>query len=153
MSLLQKRKNRNGSLFPSLRNEPLANRFFIPRLFDVGDDFFNEGVSVPPANITETNKDFRLELSVPGFKKEDFTIDVESGLLTISSEKEEESKTDDKNYRRREFSYSSFSRTFQLPENSDENTINAKYENGMLQIIIPKKEVTVAKPKKQIKVG
>jgi len=86
-------------------------------------------------------------------KKDDFKVDVENGILTISSEMQEEKKDEDKNYRRREFSCSSFSRTFSLPENVDENNINAKYDNGMLQVTIPKKEVTSSKQKKQISVA
>jgi HSP20 family protein len=107
---------------------------------------------MPPANIIEGEKEYRLELSVPGFRKEDFNIDIEQGVLTISSERKEESNKEEKNYSRKEFSYSSFSRTFQLPENCDENSINAKYDNGVLQLTIPKKEVATAKPKKQIKI-
>lgn len=153
--LTKKRRNGNGSLFPSLRNDFLSNRFFSPRrLFDFDDDFFDGGMSTPPpANITETNKEFRLDLSVPGMKRDDFDVDIENGVLTISAEKEEEKKQDDRNYKRREFSYNSFCRTFTLPENVNESNINAKYDNGMLQITIPKKEVTVSAPKKQITVS
>lgn len=150
--LEKKRRNGNGTLFPSLRNNFFANSFFNPDLLDFDDEFFTKGISYPPANIAETNKEFKLELSAPGMKRDDFKINVEDGVLTISSEKEEEKKDEDKNYHRREFSYSSFSRTFALPDNADENSINAKYNNGMLEVIIPKKEITVAKPKKEIKV-
>jgi HSP20 family protein len=149
--LTQKRKNGNG--FPSLRNDLLSSNFFIPRLFDFEDDFLNRSIGVPLANITEDNKEYRIDLSVPGMKRDDFKVDVDNGILTISSEKEEEKKEDDKNYRRREFSFTSFSRTFTLPENTDESKIDAKYDNGMLQLTIPKKEVTVSKAKKQIKVS
>jgi HSP20 family protein len=151
--LTKKRKNGSGSLFPSLRNDFFSNRFMSPRLFDFDDDFFSEGVSSPPANINETNKEYMIDLSVPGMKRDDFKVDVEDGVLSISCEKEEEKKDEGKNYRRREFSYSNFSRTFTLPDNIDENAIVAKYDNGMLQVTIPKKEVSVSKPKKEIKVG
>jgi len=151
--LTKKRKNGNGGLFPSLQNDFFRPRFFTPRMFDLDDDFFSSEVTSPPANISETNKEFRLDLSVPGMKRDDFKIDVEDGVLSISSEKEEEKKEEDKNYRRQEFSYSSFCRTFDLPDNVDENNINAKYDNGMLQITMPKKEVTLSKPKKEIKVA
>lgn len=153
--LTKKRRNGNGGLFPSLRNDFFNNGLFTPRLFNFDEDFFdgNGGLSAPPANITESNKDFKLDLSVPGMKRDDFQVDVEDGVLTISSEKEEEKKEEDKNYMRREFSYNSFCRTFNLPENVDENNINAKYENGMLQVTIPKKEITVSKPKKKISVS
>jgi HSP20 family protein len=151
--LTKRRRNGNSGLFPTLRNDFLMSGFFPPRLFDFDEDLFTGGISSPPANIHETNKEFQLDLSVPGMKRDDFKVDVEDGVLTISSEKEEEKEDKDKNYRRREFSYSSFSRTFTLPENVDENNINAKYDNGMLHVTIPKKEVSMSKPKKQITVG
>jgi HSP20 family protein len=152
MTQLIKRRNGNGRLFPSLRNDFRANRFFMPDLFDFDDDLFNTDMTIPPANIIENQNNYRLDLSVPGMKKDDFKVDIEDGILTISSEKEEENNQDDKNYRRREFSYSSFSRSFTLSDNMDENNINAKYDNGMLHITIPKKEVTVSKPKKEISI-
>jgi HSP20 family protein len=151
--LTKKRRNGNGGLFPSLRNDFFTDRFFTPRLFDFDDDLFTGGISIPPANINETNKEFQLDLSVPGMKRDDFKVDVEDGVLTISSEKEEEKEEKDKNYRRREFSYSTFSRSFPLPDNTDENNINAKYDNGVLHVTIPKKEISMSKPKKQITVG
>jgi HSP20 family protein len=144
-------KKRNSGLFPLLKND-FTNGFFTPRLFDFDDNFWTRSLDTPPANIKETDKDFKLELSAPGMSKGDFKIDVEDGVLTISSEKTEESKDEDKNYKRREFSYSSFSRSFPLSENIDENNINAKYDNGILQVTIPKKETSVSRPKKQIKV-
>jgi len=151
--LTKKRKNGNGGLFPSLRNDFFSNRLFTPRLFDIESDIFDGGLNTPPANIIETNKDYKVDISVPGMKRDDFHVDVEDGVLTITSEKEEEKKEEDKNYRRREFSYNSFCRTFPLPDNVDENNINAKYDNGVLEVTIPKKEVTMSKPKKEIKVS
>ena len=152
MTQLTKRRNGNGGLFPFLRNDFLANRFFTPDLFDFNDDFFNTSMAIPPANITEANNHFRLDLSVPGMKREDFKVDVEDGILTISSETKEETEGENNSYKHWEFSCSSFSRSFTLPDNTDENNINAKYDNGMLQVTIPKKEVTVSKPKKEISV-
>jgi HSP20 family protein len=108
-------------------------------------------MTIPPVNIEETNKEFKIDLCVPGMKREDFKVDVESGALTISSEKEEEKKEEDEKFKRREFSYHKFSRTFQLPENIDENNINAKYDNGILLVTIPKKEETKPKQKKKSK--
>jgi HSP20 family protein len=153
MTLLSKRKNGNGGLFPSLAGDLLSDRFFTPRLFGLDEDFLTEGMTIPPVNIQETNKEFKLELCVPGMKREDLKVDIEDGALTISSEKEEEKKEDDKTYKRREYYYNKFTRTFQLPENIDENSVNAKYDNGVLQVTIPKKEITQSKPKKEIKVG
>ncbi len=151
--LTKRRSNGENTLFPSFRSSFFPNRYFGSGLFDFDNELWNRNLSAPPANIIENEKDFKLELSVPGFKKEDFTIDIEQGVLTISSERKEESTREEKNYSRKEFSYSSFSRTFQLPENTDENNISAKYDNGVLQLTIPKKELAAAKPKKQIKIG
>lgn len=151
--LTKKRRNGNGGLFPSLRNDFLTNRFFTPRLFDFDDEFFTRNVAPPLANINETNKEYQLDLSVPGMKRDDFKVDVDNGIITVSSEKEEEKNEEDKNYSRREFSYSKFSRSFSLPENADENNINAKYDNGILKVTIPKVQESISKPKKEIKVG
>jgi HSP20 family protein len=145
--------NGENALFPSFRNSFFPNRYFGPELFDFDNELWNRKISIPPANVIENEKDFKLELSVPGFKKEDFNIDVDQGTLVISSEKKEESNKEEKNYSRKEFSYSSFSRTFQLPDNTDENSITAKYDNGVLQLTIPKKELASAKPKKQVKIS
>jgi len=153
MTQLTKRRRGNGGLFPTLRNDFLTPGIFSPRMFDFDVDFFDGGMTIPPANINETNKEFQLDLSVPGMKRDDFKLDIDNGILTISSEKEEEKRDEDRNYRRREFSYSSFSRSFTLPENVDEDNINAKYENGMLKVTIPKKEVAISKPKKEIRVA
>ena len=94
-----------------------------------------------------------VELAAPGLEKKDFKIELENQVLTVSSEKEEEKKEETKNFKRREFSYNSFSRSFQLPEDVLSDKIDAKYENGILKLSVPKKEVTVSKPKKEIKVG
>jgi HSP20 family protein len=144
-------KRKNGS-HPRLRNDFFTNRLFFPRLFDLDDDFFGNGMSTPPANVTESEKEYNVELSVPGMNREDLKIDVDAGVLSVSSEKEEERKSEEKDYHRKEFSYSSFKRTFTLPENANEENIKAKYENGMLKISIPKSEQSISKPKKEIKI-
>jgi HSP20 family protein len=154
MTELTKRKtNGESSLFFPFRSSFFPNRFFGSPLFDMDNELWNRNVTIPPANVIENEKEYKLELSVPGFRKDDFNIDIEQGVLTISSERKEESNKEEKNYSRKEFSYSSFSRTFQLPENTDENAVSAKYDNGVLQLVIPKKEITASKPKKQIKIG
>ena len=99
------------------------------------------------------NKNFKIELAAPGFDKKDFKVETDNGMLTISSEKEKEEKEDTENYRRREFSFSSFRRSFQLPENSIQDKIEAKYENGVLKLTLPKKEISISKPKKEIKIA
>ena len=132
-----------------MMNEFLPNRFFNGSLFDFDDDFFS---STPPANIKENDKEFLLYMSSPGMRREDFKIELENGILTVSSEREEVLNEDEEKYRRKEFSYYSFSRTFALPDNVDENNIKAKYENGMLELILPKKEGAISKPRKKISV-
>lgn len=151
--LTKTRRNGNGGSSHSLKNDFLTNRFFTPRLFDFDDEFFTRSITPPLANINETNKEYQMDLSVPGMKRDDFKVDVDNGIITISSEKEEEKNEEDKNYSRCEFSYSKFSRSFTLPENADENNIKAKYDNGILKVTIPKVEESISKPKKEIKVG
>jgi HSP20 family protein len=109
--------------------------------------------TLPSVNINEDESSFRIEVAAPGLEKKDFKIETEGGYLIISSEKEQESTDEKENYRRREFSYSSFSRSFQLPENSLPEKIEAKYENGILRLVLPKKEHTSVKHRKEIKVA
>jgi HSP20 family protein len=130
---------KNGG-FPSL----LSN-FFGPSLidrdfFDVDSDVFPSriGINVPSANISETSKEYTLELAAPGLERKDFNVEVENHMLKISAEKEEEKKEKDGEYSRREYSFNSFSRSFSLPENVKEGNIDAKYENGILKVLIPK---------------
>ena len=125
------------------RNKPFDNLF---------DDFVNtfpsvwgnigkeETFALPPVNIYETKDAFELELNVPGRRKEDFQLAVEKGLLTISYEKKDEQKSEDRKAVRREFSFRSFKRTFHLDEKINVNGISAKYENGMLTLNLPKME-------------
>jgi HSP20 family protein len=94
----------------------------------------------PPVNIHETTEAFHIEFNVPGRKKEDFKINVEGGLLTVSFEKKEENAVEGYKTVRREFSYKSFKRSFNLDHEIDTNNIQAKYENGLLKLLLPKKE-------------
>jgi len=147
---------RNGSLFPSLSSELFdVDRFFGPGLLDFESKLLDMDIakSIPPVNVTETEKEFKLELAAPGLTRKDFKVETDNGILTISSEKEEEKKEEKKNFKRREYSYSGFSRSFSLPENVLADKIDARYENGILHLQIPKKEVTLSKPKKEIKVA
>lgn len=118
-----------------------------------GKDFFGKdltgmmeklgrmGTSVPAVNIHETPEAYTLEVAAPGMQKEDFEISLKDKTLTISSQKkqEQEEKDETKNTLRREFSFTSFSRSFNLPENIEADQVVAKYTDGMLQINIPKK--------------
>lgn len=120
---------------------------FIDRFFQL-DPFFNGEVlgnmsnDLPAVNIQETAQAFVLELAVPGRKKEDFKIELNDQTLRISSEQrmQEEEKSEDGRYTRREFGYQAFSRSFQLPQSIDSQAIEARYEAGILRILLHKKE-------------
>jgi HSP20 family protein len=116
----------------------------------VVDDFINSipglwnegysGINLAPVNIHEATDGFHLEVSVPGISKEDIKVNVDKGLLTISFDKKEESKSEDYKTVRREFSQRSFKRTFTVAEQVNVEAIQAKYENGILKLFLPKKE-------------
>jgi HSP20 family protein len=99
-----------------------------------------ESYGFPPVNIHETSDAYHLELSAPGRGKEDFKLAVDNGQLTISFEKKEDTKTEDYKTVRKEFSFRSFKRSFTLDDKIDSNSIQAKYENGVLKVLLPKKE-------------
>ncbi len=115
----------------------------------------NFGANVPAVNIKESETEFAVELAAPGKKKEDFNIEVDENVLTISAEaKNERQEKDEKGrYTRREFSYSSFKRAFTLPETVNEADIKASYEDGVLHITLPKREEALPKPKRMIEIG
>lgn len=119
----------------------LFNDFFKPwnEWFDNGS-LFGRTLSVPAVNINENNDNYEVSLAVPGLKKDDFKIDVNGNMLTISSEKEETKEEKDKTFTRKEYNYSSFSRSFTLPEEVNKEKIEAKYEEGVLKLTLPRKE-------------
>ena len=151
-NLTKKKSNGSSILLPDLLDDFFGRRFFSPSVSDLGSNIWNRNLNVPPANITETKTEFILELSAPGLKKDDFQIEIDNNILTISSEKKEESKEEEENYMRKEFSYSSFRRSFHLPETIQEDKINAKYDNGLLKVSIPKSEDHDAPSRKKIKI-
>ena len=119
-------------------NNPLMNEMMSgmhKRQTNSGCDF-----NRPAANIIENEKDFIIELAAPGMKKEDFNINVEDDILTISVEREEMEEKENKNFTRREFRYDGFSRSFSLPEIINQDKIKADYKNGVLSIMLPKGE-------------
>jgi len=91
-------------------------------------------------NISETEKAFRIELAAPGLTKSDFKINVDKKIITISAEKKEESVSEEKLFSKREFNYTSFSRSFALPETVDHSNIDAVYEDGVLVVTVGKRE-------------
>ena len=102
--------------------------------------FFGKIQAVPAVNITDNKDDYQVSVAVPGMKKSDFKIDVEGNMLTISSEKEESSEEKDARYTRKEYSYSSFRRSFALPEEVNQEKIEASYQDGVLKVMLPKKD-------------
>lgn len=109
--------------------------------FDNGNsNIWGTAMNIPAVNITEHKDAYEVSLAVPGMKKDDFKIDVAGNMLTISSEKEETKEEEDKKFTRKEYNYSSFSRSFTLPEEINREKINAKYDNGILKISLPRKE-------------
>lgn len=107
-----------------------------------GDNFFKNDFAahMPAVNVSKENDALHLELSAPGFNKEDIKVEVENGVLTISGTHKVENESKDKAYYRKEFSYGSFKRNFNLPAEYNADNINAKYENGILKLMVPKKE-------------
>lgn len=116
---------------------------------------FNTGLSLPKVNIQETADAYHVDMAVPGMKKSDFNIEVDNQILSISSEvkKEGEHGDDNQNYTRREFGYASFSRSFTLPESINESKIEASYHEGILSIMLPKKEEAKRLPARKIKIS
>lgn len=151
MTLLTTKK-RNGRLIPKFMDDFFNNDRF---LLDFNSTFpeVNFQNVLPEANIVENKKEYQIELAAPGLDKKDFNIEMKNGMLTISAEKEEETKSEDKNYLSREFSYSSLYRSFVLPDNLIADKIDAKYENGVLKLKLPKSEVSISEPVKHIKVN
>ncbi len=133
-------------------NHPFGNTSLINWIFDdvLTKDAFNSGnnahsvlsaLNKPSTNITEDENSFTLEIAAPGLEKKDFSIDLKENAIHISAKKEEEEKENNKkNYKSREFNFSSFKRSFRLPENTDIDHISAEYIHGILHVTLPKKE-------------
>lgn len=116
-------------------------------LFNAIPNRWNEATNTVPVNIYEATDGYHLEVSAPGLNKEDFKVNVDKGLLTISYEQKEEKKTEDHKTVRREFSARSFKRSFTVDELVDVDNIQAKYDNGVLKLYLPKKEQAKNNPK------
>ncbi len=127
--------------FPSLWED-----FFNSDLFNL-PTVARRGMNVPAVNISETDKDYLVELAAPGMKKSDFKINLDRNVLTISSETKQEEEEETKNFSRKEYSFSSFERSFTLPEAVNQEKIDAKYQDGVLKISLPKKEEVLSKSK------
>jgi len=129
--------------------------FYMSNLFY--DDFFtalqNRTSSMPSVNIHEDEKKYTLELAIPGMDKKDLKIDINEDVLTISSESKNETEENSDGYKRKEFSYSSFSRSFYIPENVNRDKIEAGYKDGILTVGLPKLEEERSKITRQINIS
>ncbi len=143
---------RSNGLFPSVPS--FFDDFLTKDVFDWSNANRSYGSSLPAVNIKEDSDNFEVEVAVPGLKKDDFNIELENDVLTISSEKERKTESKEDKYVRREFQYSSFKRTFSLPENVvNGDMVEADYTNGVLHILLPKKEEVKPKPAKTIQIA
>ena len=141
MNLIRKQ----NAFFPSLVDE----------LFNQDMRVRNSSISstMPAVNIIEQDTQFLIELAAPGNKKEDFEIEIEDGILSISSSNEEENTSEKETFTRHEFSYNSFRRSFTIPESVDVSTIEANYNEGVLLIKLLKLEEALPQPKKLITIS
>lgn len=136
----------------------MKNDEFFPSVSSFFDDIYNKdlmsniakGTSIPAVNISEEKESFNLEIAAPGMKKDDFKINLEGKEISISSEKKEEKEVADKKVTRKEFSFTSFYRSFRLPENVATDKILATYTDGILKVEIPKMSIPEAEKMKQI---
>jgi len=136
----------------------LRNKRFLPSFDDdvFGKDLmrdffdFESNPSVPDVNVREDKDKYTIEVAAPGLDKKDFNVDVQNNVLTISSEKESKDEDKEENFLRREFSYTSFHRSFSLPETVKVEDIKAKHEKGVLYVEMPKKKEAVEQASKKI---
>lgn len=132
---------------------------FFNREFDnfFSDRYFGNNVfaSTPAVNVVENKDGFRIEVAAPGMKKDDFKINLNHNHLVISAQKQEETAEDnqEQKYARREFSYSSFQRTFTLPQSVDGEKVEASYTDGILHVTLPKREEAKVKPAREISIA
>lgn len=154
MSLVKFRSRPFGNLvtqdFFNLDNF-FDNRFWNQSLID--NPFWNGKTMEPALNIKETDHNFEIELAVPGFAKKDFDVTIENGCLNISAEKEHSDENNENDFTRREFSYSSFQRSLQLPDTVKDEDIKAKYNDGILSFKLAKKEEAKKIPPKKVQIA
>lgn len=141
MNLIRRTSN---PLFPSLLDEFFGTEFPLSAT--------SQRVNVPSVNITESDTAFQLALAAPGKTRKDFNVELDDHVLTVSSESKHEDTTKTEQYTRREFRYDNFQRSFRLPDSIDSTKIVAKYDNGILNITLPKLEEAIPEPKKLIEI-
>jgi HSP20 family protein len=150
MTLAKRNGNPTNSMMPGFFDD-----FFSRDLFDWGNSNFSMNGTLPAVNVKETAESFVVEMAAPGMKKDDFKVELNNNILSISSERKEENEhKEGSKYTRKEFSYQSFQRSFQLSKEAvDADNIQAKYENGVLQLTIPKREEAKQKPTRLIEIS
>ena len=141
-------KSKENMAVPSFFSDFFSTDFF-------NDDFVNAPLTkwVPAANVKETPSHYEVELAAPGMKKEDFRVQLEDDVLSIEARKEEEKNETNERFTRREFRTSSFMRSFRLPKSVMNEKIDAKYDNGILKLILPKKEESRQPGPKEVKIS
>ena len=145
---------RNGNLLNPL--PMIFDDFFNRDLFNWGTSNFSDtNTTIPAVNIKETAENYEVDVAAPGMTKKDFKVELDGNALTISSERtNQKDENEGERYARKEFSYQSFQRTFTLQKDVvDIDKIQAKYENGLLQLLIPKKEEAKQKPPRLIQIS
>lgn len=142
---------RNSGLLPNI---PSFDDFWTRDLFDWSDSWSNDS-TLPAVNIQESNDEFVVEMAAPGMKKDDFHVTLDNNILVISSEVEHQNEENNQQgkYTRREFSYQSFKRSFHLPNTVEVDKIKARYQDGVLRLVVPKKEEAKQKPPRQISIA
>jgi len=150
MNTLMRRNGNNNLGFSSIFDD-----LFGRELFNWGtNNYSSTSTTVPSVNIKENGDAYEVQVAAPGMNKDDFQIKLDGNLLTISSMKEDSNETKEDKFTRREFSYQSFQRSFELPKDVvDQDNINARYENGLLKLTIPKREDAKQKPPRMIEIS
>src|SRR5450759_3925541 len=141
-------------MLPTITRRSFRN-FYMPGIFN--DDFFpvlsNRTTSMPAVNIREDEKNYVLDLAIPGIDKKDLNIEMNEDVLTISSEIKNESEETSDGYTRKQFSYATFCRSFYIPENVNREKIDANYKDGILSVSLPKQEEEKNKLSKKIEIS
>lgn len=137
----------NANVFPSVFSDLFDMGKYFDRLPTWRDDNW-----LPAANVKEDDKRYEISLAVPGMEKENIKLEIENQMLTVSGERTEEKKEENGSFLRREYQCDSFSRSFPLPDKADEDAIKAHYEDGILKIMVGKKEAEIKSPKKVLTV-
>lgn len=135
---LSRSGTRSGEMLPSIFDDFF--RSWNERLGGSGSGLMGRTTTVPAVNVSENQNDYMVSVAAPGLNKNDFNIDIEGNMLTISCEKEETREDENARLSRREYNYSSFTRSFTLPEEVMKDKIEATYQDGVLKLVLPKKE-------------